>query len=124
MYIRIWDESQFLAVLDSGLYEDLIKQVECWLEEGYVVTRSRVPSDLDYAQARRAIALATIAQEGHNIWQADRSNYYDNYAKRLSAGKKVAQVRGVVSDQFEGISMMMHSLVKNFLILEYSQPLL
>ena len=84
MYIRIWDESQFLAVLDSGLYEDLIKQVECWLEEGYVVTRSRVPSDLDYAQARRAIALATIAQEGHNIWQADRSNYYDNYAKIIN----------------------------------------
>ena len=81
MYIRIWNESDFITVLNSGMYENLIKQAEQWMEEGYVITRSKAPDNVDYDQFKRAMALKVIAQEAKLVWDHDSSNYYDSYHK-------------------------------------------
>lgn len=84
MYIRIWDEGAFMSALDSGMYEDLIRHVGFWAEEGYLISRSKVPANVDYEQAKRAAAIGIITREGHQIWQADKSNYYDSYHKIIA----------------------------------------
>ena len=84
MYIRVWDEAAFISVLDSGMYEDLIRHVGFWAEEGYLIYPGKVPAGVNYEQAKRAGAIGIITQEAHQIWKADSSNYYDSYHKIIA----------------------------------------
>ena len=83
MRVSFWNEGEFMQILNSGLYEDLIHQCEQWMEWKNVISRTQVPSDQNYETTRRYAALKVIAMEGHTIWEYDSSGFYSSYGKIL-----------------------------------------